>query len=101
MQKLAGFHRLRWSTSWIIAQPRGSVPRLVTQLASAAFRRSEVNEMETQQQRPATKKQLAYIRLLAKRVGASLYLGNIKTIEEASTMIDSLKRQSRSPPAQR
>jgi len=47
--------------------------------------------METEQERPATDKQLAYIRLLARRVGASLYLGNVKTAAEASRIIDNLK----------
>jgi hypothetical protein len=44
-------------------------------------------------ERPPTKRQLAYIRLLARRVGASLYLGNIKTLEEASRTIETLKHQ--------
>lgn len=44
-------------------------------------------------EQPPTEKQLAYIRLLAKRLGASLYLGNIRSVEEASRMIDSLKQQ--------
>lgn len=46
-------------------------------------------------ERPPTKRQLAYIRLLARKVGASLYLGNIKTMEEASKTIDTLKSQRR------
>jgi hypothetical protein len=85
---LVSFHRLRWSTSWTLARLRGSAVRLVTRLVLVAYKRNvEVNEME----RPPTKRQLAYIRLLAKKVGASLYLGNIKTLEEASKTIDTLK----------
>lgn len=44
-------------------------------------------------ERQPTLKQLAYIRLLARKTGTSLYLGNIKTLGEASRTIDSLRER--------
>lgn len=42
-----------------------------------------------------TEKQFAYIRSLAIQTNTSLYLGKLKTMEEASRMIDSLKQKLR------
>lgn len=49
-------------------------------------------------ERQPTQKQLAYIRALARKTNTSLYLGSIKTIGEASKMIDDLKQKANAMP---
>ena len=52
-------------------------------------------------ERTPTEKQLAYIQDLARQTNTSLYTGNIRTVQEASKVIDDLKqkRSAARPPA--
>lgn len=44
-------------------------------------------------ERQPTEKQLAYIQDLARQTNTSLYTGNIRTVQEASKVIDDLKQK--------